>query len=564
MNYPAFLKKIDQLAAGCDAGSLRQFIHEIARTVPESDRQRFLDQLKHFSDDPDEAIKDESAPGYEELSGQIDRIIEVLNEINDGDRGLDSDYNEEWDDWNDYSRDEFLFSDPSGVLDDIGLAVSLLHAALDREEYEKGAELAQILSELTVPVSGEYDDTMDLRNLVNYDLLDIDMSQTVREAVYLAYMGTREPECAGAMLSIIYNFSDYSVRLEDILQMGQEEIDLDALLPSWIEELAASPDTKTDSLLTEALDMLQDKEAILDYASRYAESHPVIYQNILQKGLKDTSPEEMLKIGLQGMENVPVPHKTRSDISLLTAGYALKTQNIQSAENCWLEAFRSSPTVVNYLRLRLQSQCWEKYAQTAREIYMSYKGFKNQWDNRPLAVLMFFDAQFEEMKDKFMKPGNGLGWSSTFMKEGISLMLMLLNTGSADRPGMAAMRDKAFGACSFSVKEYCQGTDLISSASDKVFFQECFDKWKSTIVLPDNTCELWMKRIEQWTELRVSAIMGASRRNYYAECAAFIAAAGEVQDDMKHGSKNLLMQRYKASYSRRRAFHDELRRYGMK
>jgi hypothetical protein len=405
---------------------------------------------------------------------------------------------------------------------------------------------------------------MQLRDLVNYDLLDIDIEMTVREAVYLAYMGTREPKCAEAMLTIMSNFCDYSVRLEDILQIGPEEIDLDALLPYWIEELAGSPDSKTDRLLTEAQDMLQDKEAILNYASRYAESNPVLYQNILQKGLKDTSLEEMLNIGLQGMKNVPVAHKTRSNISLLTAGYALKTQNIQTAENCWLEAFRSSPTVVNYLRLRLQSQCWEKYAQTARGIYMSYKGFKNLWDNRPLAVLMFFDARFEEMKDKFMKPDKGIGWSSTFMKEGISLMLMLLNTGSADRPGMTAMRDKAFGACSFSVKEYCQGTDLISSASDKAFFQECFDKWKSTIVLPDNTYELWMKRIEQWTELRVSAIMGASRRNYYAECAAFIAAAGEVQDDMKHGSKNLLMQRYKSGYSRRRAFHDELRRYGMK
>ena len=564
MNYPTFLKKIDKIAAGCDAGSLRLFIHEIARTVPESDRQRFLDQLKHYNDDSCETLTEESGPDHEDLSNQINRMIEVLNEINDGDRGLDSDYNEEWDDWNDYSSDEFLFSDPSGVLDDLALAVSLLHDAFDREEYEKGADLAQILSELTVAVSGEYDDTMNLRNLVNYDLLDIDMSQTVREAVYLAYMGTREPECAGAMLSIIYNFRDYSVRLEDILQMGQEKIDLDALLPSWIEELAASPDTKTDSLLTEALDMLQDKQAILDYASRYAESHPVIYQNILQKGLKDTSPEEMLQIGLQGMRSVPVTHKTRNDISLLTAGYALKTKNIHTAENCWLEAFRSSPTVVNYLRLRLQSQSWEKYAQTARAIYMSYKGFQNQWDNRSLAVIMFFDARFEEMMEKFMKPGNGIGWSSTFMKEGISLMLMLLNTGSADRPGMAAMREKAFVTCSFSANEYCLGTDLISGASDRAFFQECFEKWKSQIILPDNTYELWMKRIEQWTEVRVSAIMSANRRNYYGECAAFIAAAGEVQDDRKQGSKNLLMQQYKAGYSRRRAFHDELRRYGMK
>ena len=310
--------------------------------------------------------------------------------------------------------------------------------------------------------------------------------------------------------------------------------------------------------------MLQDKKAILNYASKYAESHPILYQNILQKGLKDTGIEEMLQIGLQAMNKIPVTHKTRSDISLLTAGYALKTNNIQTMENCWLEAFRSSPTVVNYLRLRLQSQCWEKYALTARNIYMTYKGFKNQWDNRPLAALMFFDTRFEEMKDKFMKPGNGIGWSSTCMKEGISLMLMLLNTGSVDRPGMAAMREKAFGICSFSVNEFCLGTDLVSSASDKAFFQECFDKWKSTIVLPENTYELWMKRITQWTELRVSAILNANRRNYYGECAAFIAAAGEVQDDRKQGSKNLLMQRYKADYSRRRAFHDELRRYGMK
>ena len=172
MNYSAFLKKIDQLAAGCDAGSLRLFIHEIARTVPESDRQRFLDQLNHYNDDSGETLTEESGPDHEDLSDQINRMIEVLNEINDGDRGLDSDYNEEWDDWNDYSRDEFLFSDPSGVLDDIGLAVSLLHAALDREEYEKGAELAQMLSELTVPVSGEYEDNMQLRDLVNYELLE--------------------------------------------------------------------------------------------------------------------------------------------------------------------------------------------------------------------------------------------------------------------------------------------------------------------------------------------------------------------------------------------------------
>jgi hypothetical protein len=32
--------KVDQLATKCDADSLRLFAHEIARTVPESSRQR--------------------------------------------------------------------------------------------------------------------------------------------------------------------------------------------------------------------------------------------------------------------------------------------------------------------------------------------------------------------------------------------------------------------------------------------------------------------------------------------------------------------------------------------
>jgi hypothetical protein len=229
-----------------------------------------------------------------------------------------------------------------------------------------------------------------------------------------------------------------------------------------------------------------------------------------------------------------------------------------------LEAFRSSPTVVNYLRLRLQSQFWENYADTARGIYTPYYASRNQWDQKPLAAIMFFDTRFEEMIDRFMKPGKGLGWSSTFMKEGIALILMLLDTGSGNRSGMTAMREIATHACSFDSKEYCEGTDTISNSSDSALFQECFDKWKSQTVLPENAYDLWTEKIDQWLALRVSAIMSANRRNYYGECAAFIAALGEVKESGSPGYKDSLMQQYRADYSRRRAFHDELRRYVMK
>ncbi len=562
MNYPTFLKKVDQLAARCDADSLRVFVHEIARTMPESNRQRFLTTLSDFCDDPAETPSKVKADAVH-LSDQIDRILEVLSEIQDGDRELECVYNEEWDDWYDNADEEFLFSDPSGILDDVALAIRLLHDALDQEEYEKGAMLAQRLSVLTIQVFGDYQDAMGIKDLASHDLLDISLKQTVKEAVYLAYMGTREPECAEAMLTIMDNFHDYSISLEDVLQMGSEEIDLNALLPSWMEALARRPEVKADSLLKEVLDMLQDKNDILNYASRYAQSHPILYLKILSEGLNDSSPKEMMQIGLRGMKEIPVNHETRSVISLLTAEYALKVQNRQIAENCWLEAFRSLSTAVNYLRLRLQSQCWESYAAVARGIYTSYYTSRNQWNQKPLAALMFFDARFEEMFNRFMKPGNGIGWSSTFMKEGIALILMLLDTGPGNRQGMTAMRGIAIHACSFYRDGYCAGTDVVSKSSDSVFFQECFDKWKSQIVLPENAHDLWTARIEKWIALRVSAIMNANRRNYYGECAAFIAALGEVQESEKPGYKGRLMQQYRANYSRRRAFHEELRRYGM-
>ena len=563
MNYPTFLKKVDQLTSRCEEVSLRLFVHEIARTIPESNRQRFLAALSNYSDNYVEILSEEKA-NTAHLSDQIDRILEALSEIQNGDRELESEYNEEWDDWNDDAKDEFRFTDPSGVLDDVALAIRLLHEALDQEEYEKGAGLAQRLSELTVQVSGDYEDAMDIRDLVSYDLLDFSLEQAVKEAVYLAYMGTREPKCTEAMLMIMDNFAYYSISLEDILRMGSEEIDLSALLPSWMEELAKRPEIKADSLLKEAQDMLRDKSDILNYASRYAESHPILYQNILQKGLDDSTPEEMTQIGLQGMNEIPVNRKARSEVSLLTAKYALKTDNRQIAENCWLEAFRSSPTVVNYLRLRLQTQCWENNADMVRDIYVPYYASRNQWEQKPLAALMFFDARFEEMIDQFMKPGNGIGWSSTFMKEGIALMLMLLDTGSGNRPGVTAMREIAIRACSFNSEVYCEGTDDISNSSDSVLFQECFDKWKSQTAFPENAYELWTAKIDQWIALRVSAIMNANRRNYYGECAAFIAALGEVQESGRPGYKDSLMQQYRTDYSRRRAFHDELRRYGMR
>jgi len=62
---------------------------------------------------------------------------------------------------------------------------------------------------------------------------------------------------------------------------------------------------------------------------------------------------------------------------------------------------------------------------------------------------------------------------------------------------------------------------------------------------------------------RTKGIMEANRRNYYGECAAFIAALGEVKESLgETDAKQKLMTSYKEKYPRRSAFRAEMKFYG--
>lgn len=146
---------------------------------------------------------------------------------------LDSECNEEWDDWYDDGKDEFTYSDPEGVLKDIAGAADLLHECLDKEMYKEGADLAEMLSVLTVQVSGDYyGDVMSVEDLVDLDLLDIALEKVIRESICLAYMGNDAEKKAEAIGVILDNYDMYSVSLEEILRTIPEEVDLNAFLPS--------------------------------------------------------------------------------------------------------------------------------------------------------------------------------------------------------------------------------------------------------------------------------------------------------------------------------------------
>ena len=88
MNLPQFLKMIDNTTSKMTKEELAESIHHIARTLPEEHRDWLVSML---SDDSFEKTEpEETVP---------DDLYKELYKIISGEYRLDSEINEEWDDW---------------------------------------------------------------------------------------------------------------------------------------------------------------------------------------------------------------------------------------------------------------------------------------------------------------------------------------------------------------------------------------------------------------------------------------------------------------------------------
>lgn len=585
MNLVQFLKKIDMAVSGMSKEQLKSYIHEIARTLPEERRQYFLETLEAVQNGRDvSTVK----PGkhHKDIYSEIKEIMDVLAEINHGDRCLDSEYNEEWDDWYNSEADEVLFSDPEGLLQDIRTGIDLLHKCVDMELYREGCELAELLSVLEVSVEGDYNDydgtPLGIHELYDHQLLEGTFRQVMGESLYLIYMGNESADRAEELYCMMGNYGCYEISLEEIMQRGSQDLpELKEFLSSWIDYLGNQTGMGAKKLLLEGQAMVGDTDRMLESAKKFVHHHPELYQQLLEKIRESEDWEQMLSIGLEALDHIPVNNTIRSKIALLAAEAAGRMKDCDRTEACWMEAFRSQTTVVNYMRIRFLTRDWKRYRRETEQIYQEvyerskqesktgmgyYYGQQyNSLHHHTYCMLLFFDRKYEEVIRTGMNEKRALGWSLTFMKEGIALFLLLLYKGKTLSIGMDTMLRRVVSDCGFCADQFFEGTCSGDGKMEKEFFWELFDQWKEEADLPEEDCSRWMKMVEGYISMRTEGIMEANRRNYYGECAAWIAAYGEVCESRgTYGAKAEIMGAYKAKYSRRRAFHQELRSYGMK
>ena len=586
MNLTNFLKQTDTLTSQYSTDQLTAFIHDIGRVCPEHRREDFLEMLK-------------SAGGEAEKSANKEEIDfdEMYSHIRDNLKNIDSQeititriFNEEYDDWYDDSDEEFYYEDKSGISDMLEEACDFVHICMDTERYKEGFAVGKQMFEMEIFCDNEYgDEELSLGDMVYHELLHCNLKQVILDTAYLAYYAVPSDKRPEALYGVIVNAKEDTVTLEAIMQHGDEELPgFEEFLPSWVTYLGDKTGHDADRLILEAVDLLNDISLEVQYAKKYAGVHPGLYLNILENG-KSVTANDLVSIGIEAMKTIPKKYVIRSKVALKTAEYIIAADGeLSLLEKCYFAAYESNTSAQNYLRALLNGYGNGEKREELQKLFRAFPKDKsdgyytlyegnhfrygsgtyferevNNSDKNMLLVLRFLDGQFAEVLDKGLNKSEALGWTGTFMKQGIALYLLYLHEGQWTGKGIAAMTEKAKSAMKFSAEEYRKGTCGLEGIGENDLFCQLFLQWKSMVQMSSDIRNRAIKRITALLEKRTAGIMDANRRNYYGECAAYIAALGEVRESMgEMGAKQKLMTSYKVAYPRRSAFREEMRRYG--
>lgn len=587
MNLLQFLKQVDKAVTGLSRQQADTFIHETARILPEHKREEFLERLKAIAGDTakENGVLGKEGADTEKIQELSDRIQEGLESIEDGTLSLVGNLNEEYDDWYNSSADEFLFEDPQNLTDIIMDGCGLVHKYVDCEMYREGYLLFERLTHLEVMVDGDYSDyndqEMSFQELAEKKLIDLNYGKFVLEGLYAAYESTAPEKRPERLYQMIVDNPSKDVTLEALMQKGSGDLpQWKEFLGLWIQCLGTKDGEMAKRLLEEALCLQGDYGLQLEAARKFVGQHPQLYEMILQQEMESGRDGEMLAVGQEALGAIKVSCLARSSAALLTAWYALRLGRQGEAELCWLEAFRSDIKVVHYLRLLTESVDFSKYREDAKAIYQAFHGNvkdsrdyfyqagrsrENRVDRNTYYGLAFFDGEFGLVADEGMDKKEALGWSSTFMKCGIALFLLYFYSGEELLAGGRNMLLMAARDISFHARDYARGTLRPVDMDDSRLFWQCFSRWKKRVSMPLEEEERILGKVETWIEARTRGIMEGNYRKHYGECAAFIAALGEAMESRgERGGKARVMEKYRSAYSRRSAFHKELRALGMR
>ena len=585
MHITDFLNQVDKLAVSMTKVQLVEFVHYQARKLPESMRSEFLKELSGDTDESSsksrQAASAESSPDaliedvYRDLEQIRNSEVCLIEEYAEG-------YNGNYNSWY-YDEDEpMTYYDPEHIADMVSRACSLLYSLIDSEMFQDAMQLSEVLLTLNIQVESEYnDEPFTVSDLYEQEMISGSYEKLIYDMLYAAYLGSSPQERPKAIYHIMLHAQLDDISVDKMIRYSQKELpQMREFLSLWIPFLGQQSESMTESLLREATRMEIDENELIEAAKSCGQRHPCLYEELLS-GEKISDEQRKMEIGLYALKDIPADYTIRSDIALIVAEIAANRNDSEIQDRCFAEAFRSDPDVTNFLRLALESSNYSRFQSETQGIIQSYdpkscgfevafSSFRGELTKLHCGMmdyygLTFLSGDYLRVYQKTMFPEQGIGWSSSFVKCGMALILLLLFEEPQLPPACERMCAHAAGYLSFDASDYCKGTGRKTTKSNENLFWEKFSQITNPEKLTAEQQENIIIHLLVLLDLRVNAIVSQQKRNYYGECAEMIAAIGEVMESRgKEGRKQQLLLEYKCRFPRHVAFIRELKSFGLK
>lgn len=567
MNLIQFLDQIDLALSEIPTSDIRYFVHELARMIPQNQRETAAKRLSTLH-----GAKEKSDDEVKQLEQITQKLLVKIKQIEDEELYVEYMTNYEYDDWYFDSGDEFIYDDPTGLLETLQTVIDFISRCMDESEYNLAYVLSNKLASLKIFLKGD-DELAEDTYLSLHDLHDewpeeINYKQYALCHAYLLFIRTEKNNRAKVLYDWLFktNYVDYD--LETIFLFANEIEDLQAFLPTWLDFLGRLNSRLSSELLFEALDLSDNDALRLEIAKKYVEHHPELYYQYFEDHLEDSfvshvSMQRLYDIGEQGILAIEPKYKIRSKLAQKMSILAEKLNDQEKLDQCRWWIFESDSTVLHFLKWMTKSQnqtMQERIAQTKQlivklrnlppkeyiigEYYLISEGLR---ENRPpesrVRVLQFFCWRTEALSTSSLSPSQIFFMIMCTNQEKLSSEAMYILDRSLSEIGEQHDVDKdTFTAYGLLLKKY---SELIRMTE-----QEKGEALKNITRL---VSQLARQTIEK------------KDRKSYELCAAYIAMLAESKVSLKIlTSKQEPLKKYYQKYRRYPAFVRELEKYGLK
>lgn len=414
--------------------------------------------------------------------------------------------------------------------------------------------------------------------LAENNLIHTDMKHLALLTLYADYHILPVNKRAEEMYLYFQNSAFVGLHLEEMFHVGREELeDTEQFWNDWINLLKEKKGDTEARLLKEAVLYSEGIEGLYEIAKENALVHPSLYLAVMEQYEKGHFYSEIEKIGENALDSVEVNLTIRSEIAL-KAAFAASCLNHEEKmiHFCW-ECFISDSTVKNYLRLFGTEKMAETYGMRGKEVLEKRRkgdqefSLKNSELNRNIMSdyeyyrLVFYTGDFTTVKNISQNPKGSLGWSSSFIDNGIRLFLLYLY----DRPFPSKSAQSIASYIGFcdekERKELLKfETEIQRDCQERQVseFWNYFQKWKKYFQMEKEEREKYLTWAENIIYKRADAIVAGQHRSHYGEVAGLLAIVGEIKADMgMKGAERNIYEQYRKKFPRHSSFQAEMRVY---